>query len=31
MIDRTNGDYAQVSFSRLVLGPSVPFEAPEQD
>lgn len=29
--DRANGDYAQVSFSRLVQGPSVPFSAPEAD
>lgn len=24
-IDKANGDYAQVSFSRLVMGPSAPF------
>ena len=28
--DRANGDYAQVSFSRLELGPSVPFVQPEE-
>jgi poly(beta-D-mannuronate) lyase len=29
-VDRANGDYAQVSFSRLVLGPSVPFSPPQR-
>ena len=29
--DRANGDYAQVSFSRLVQGPSVPFSAADEN